>query len=63
MIQKSKTHYEEVPLEIAQKIAEEQIATQPAQVVRSERYRGPTRKRPGKRLSPRTSVQREQEGS
>ena len=58
MPQESKTHYEAVPLEIAQKlaeehiaeeqIAEEQIAIGPSQAARGELFRDPTRKRVGK---------------
>lgn len=44
MAQKLKTYFEEVPLEVAQKIAEEQIAIRPCQATRSEQLRRPTRK-------------------
>lgn len=52
MTQKLKTHFEEVPLEVAQKIAEQQIAIEPSQAPGSEQFRGPAKKRPSKVLKP-----------
>lgn len=56
MPQRLKTHFEEVPLEVAQKVAEEQIAIQPSQATRSEQYRGPTRGRSSKALKAKAKV-------
>ena len=50
MTPKLKTHFEEVPLEVAQKIAERQIPIVPSQAAGSEQFRGPARKRPNKAL-------------
>jgi hypothetical protein len=50
MNQKLKTHFEEVPLEVAQRIAEEQIAIHPSQATRSGQLRDPTKKRSRKAL-------------
>lgn len=63
MREKPKTHYEEVPLEVAQKIAEEHIAIQPSQAPRSGQYRGSIRKRLGKGLKRRLKVLGEREDS
>jgi hypothetical protein len=63
MPQKSKTHYEEVPLAVAQKIVEEQIAIQPSQATRSEQFRGPTKKRSHKPPKVKAEVAVEREDS
>lgn len=63
MTQRSKTHYEEVPLEVAQKIAEEQFPVQPLRAIRSEQCRRPIRKRPSKGLKPDPKILRKKEDS
>lgn len=62
MTQRTKTHFEEVPVEVAKKIAEEQVATQPIQATRIGQLRGPTKKT-AKRSAPKVGLQHEREDS
>ncbi len=51
MPSKSKTHFEEVPLEVAQKLAKEQVPTQPIHSIAAKRHGKPIRRRSGKNLT------------
>jgi hypothetical protein len=62
MTQKTKTHFEEVPVEVAQKIAEGQGAIQPTQATRIGQLRGPTEKTASRPAS-KVGLQHEREDS